>query len=193
LPRLREAAERFPIEVMRHNVALVEGLTGFTGPARRNLDELMGKGLASLPRDITWILGMTAISGMAQLTGDTRAAAAVYQELRPFASQQVVIGTAIVYWGSVAQQLGRLATVLGRWDEAAEHFEAGLESERRLGARVNEAASQVNYGQMLLARGDDRGRSEARARLKEGAALAGELGALYHHERAVTLLDALGS
>ena len=87
--------------------------------------------------------------------------------------------------------LGRLATVLGRFDEAAEHFEVALEGERRLGARVREASTQVAYARMLLARDDGRGRSEARARLKEGAALAGELGAFLHHESAVSVLTGL--
>ena len=99
-----------------------------------------------------------------------------------------MIGTAIAHWGSVGHHLGRLAGVLGRWEEAAEHFEAGLDGERRLGARVSEAASQVAYARMLLARGDDRARLEARARLKEGGALAGEVGAHVHQETAVSLL-----
>jgi DNA-binding winged helix-turn-helix (wHTH) protein/tetratricopeptide (TPR) repeat protein len=191
LPRLREVAELFPIDVMRQNVALVEGLTGFTGPARRILDRLTEATLESVPRNITWGLSMTALSRMAEMTGDARAASAIYEQLLPFENQQVVIGMAIVHWGSVGHELGRLATVLERYDEAAAHFEAGLESERRLGARVREASTQVAYARVLLARGEDHARDEARARLKEGAALAGELGAFQHHQSAVAMLASL--
>lgn len=188
LPELREVAELYPIEVMRHNVALVEGLTGFTGQARRILEELMGRGLTSLPRDITWILSMTAVSRMAEMLDDRGTAAVVYRELMPFVNQHVVVGTAIVYWGSVAAQLGRLATVLGRWEEAAEHFDVALDGEGRMGAVVQQASTQLAYARMLLARGDDAGRSEGRARLKEAAALSGEVGAFLHHADAVALL-----
>jgi DNA-binding winged helix-turn-helix (wHTH) protein/tetratricopeptide (TPR) repeat protein len=191
LPQLRAVAELYPIDPMRHNVALIEGLTGFTGPARRILDEVMEQGLERIPRDITWIISMNALSQMAEMTGDTAAAAAIYDELLPFERQQVVIGTAVAHAGSVGHQLGRLATVLERWEEATDHFESALEGERRLGARVAEASSQVAYARMLLARDDERGRVEARARLKEAAALAGEIGARLHHEAASTLLGRL--
>jgi len=52
--------------------------------------------------------------------------------------------------GSVARSLGLLAAILGRWDEAAAHFEGALIQNQRLGLRVWLAQTQYDYAVMLL-------------------------------------------
>ena len=70
----------------------------------------------------------------------------IYDQLRPFARQHIVIGTAIAYRGSVATPLGRLATLLERWQEAEHCFETALLRERRMGARPFEAGVFLRAG-----------------------------------------------
>ena len=100
----------------------------------------------------------------------------------------MVIGTAIVYRGAVATELGRLAALLGRPDEAERHFETALLRERRMGARPFEAAAQLAWARMLVERGEPCRSEEAARRLQEASSLASELGA-HRIQREVLQLD----
>lgn len=177
LPELRAVSELYPLDAMRLNLALVEAMTGFTGPGRQALDHAVRDGVGGIRRDISWILSLAGLAQLAELLEHRQGAAAVYRELLPFAQQHIVGGTAIVYRGSVAHDLGRLAAVLGRWDEADHHFETALARERRMAARPFEAAVLCSWARMLLARGAGADRDEAQRRLTEARCLARELGA----------------
>ena len=62
--------------------------------------------------------------------------------------------------GSVARDLGLLATLLERFDDAERHFEDALEVNKAIGARPWLAHTQEDYGRLLVERGDEeRGRS----------------------------------
>jgi uncharacterized protein HemY len=79
------------------------------------------------------------------------------------------------YVGSVARYLGVLAMVLGRWDEAAAHFEDALARETRMQARPWLAHTRYDYALMLLARGHAADRDEARDLLQQAFTTAEEL------------------
>jgi DNA-binding winged helix-turn-helix (wHTH) protein/tetratricopeptide (TPR) repeat protein len=187
LPELRSVAELYPIDVMQLNLAFVEGATGFTGPARRVRERVVREGVRKLRRDITWIFSMTTLARLAEILGDAELASVVYPELLPFERQTVVVGTAIVYQGSVAHELGRLAGVLGNWAEAGAHFETALRRERSMGAPPRQAAVLCGWGRMLLARGDAAGHAEARERLAQAAEVAAKVGAVRNHQLALEL------
>lgn len=90
--------------------------------------------------------------------------------------------------GSVSRNLGLLAAVMERWDDAERHFEDALEMNGRIGARPWLAHTEEDYARMLLAR-DGSGDPE-RARVLLEAAVAGyrELGMESRAERASALL-----
>ena len=57
--------------------------------------------------------------------------------------------------GAVSRHLGLVCHVLGRWDEAEEHFRAALDANRAAGAPVLVAHTRRQYSALLRARGDE--------------------------------------
>jgi tetratricopeptide (TPR) repeat protein len=120
--------------------------------AQSLFDELVANDFeALLPRDNEWLVSATVIADVCAYLGDTDCAAKLYDELLPVADQNVV-GLAECARGSVARSLGLLAALLGRHDEAEEHFLAALSANERMGARPWVARTQHEYAQLLLAR-----------------------------------------
>lgn len=137
--------------------------------ARRVFDELVANDFeALLPRDNEWLLGASALADVCAYLGDGDRARKLYDELIPVAELNVV-GLAELGRGSAARSLGVLAALLGRYDEAEQHFQAALAANERMGARPWVARTQHEYAQMLLAR--DAPGDRARAGELLGAAL----------------------
>jgi DNA-binding CsgD family transcriptional regulator len=102
-------------------------------------------------------------------------AALVYPELEPLAGATVMIGHLVSCYGAADRYLGMLATTLGEWERAEEHFERGMELNRRMGAVTWLAHTANEYARLLLRRpGGDRTRAEAL--LGEAAGLAERIG-----------------
>jgi len=76
----------------------------------------------------------------------------LYDLLAPYAGTCIVAGVAGCCIGAADRGLGQLATVLGRFDDAQQHFEAALSFEERLGAPPLVARSRYWMAQMLLRR-----------------------------------------
>lgn len=57
--------------------------------------------------------------------------------------------------GAVARHLGLVGHVLGRWDEAEDHFRVALAANRAAGAPVLVAHTRRHYSALLRARGED--------------------------------------
>jgi len=187
LPELREVAKIYPLQAMRLNVALVEAITGDLAAARQALSVFAESGPGAMRRDITWILCASVLAQLCELCRDKQTAEVVYEMLEPFERHHIVVGTAIVYRGAVATELGRLATLLQRWDEAEHHFANALGRERRMGARPFEAGVQLAWAKLGLAKGDAAGREQAGRRLALAVELAAEVGAHQLHREATGL------
>ena len=107
-------------------------------------------------------------------------AALLYPELEPLTGANVMIGHLVACNGAADRYLGMLATTLGEWDRAQEHFESAIALNRRMGAATWLAHTAYEYARMLHARG---------ARDREGAAaLAGQASALAERIGMPTLL-----
>jgi len=78
--------------------------------------------------------------------------------------------------GCVARNLGRLAALLERWDEAEAHFERAIEVNGRVGARPQLAHCEDAYARMLAARGDPADRDRAVDLMDAARAAYRELG-----------------
>ena len=89
-------------------------------------------------------------------------AALVYPELEPLAGASVMIGHLVTFYGAADRYLGMLATTLGEWDRAEEHFERAIELNQRMGAETWLAHSAYEYARLLLkSRDGDRARAAA--------------------------------
>jgi hypothetical protein len=94
----------------------------------------------------------------------------LYELLAPF-SNQIASGGSILY-GSIAWAPGRLATTLGCYEQAEEHFAAAAHIDERLGAPLFLARTRACWAAALIARGrtDDLDRVQPMLEKAEGAA-----------------------
>src|SRR5712691_13191867 len=115
----------------------------------------------------------------------------LYQLLLPYAGRTVIISNAAACYGALSRYLGALATTLGRWDEAAQHFEDALAMNARMETRPWLAHTQYQYATMLLTRdqsgdpstGSGQASEKARELLRAALITARELGMRALEER----------
>jgi class 3 adenylate cyclase/tetratricopeptide (TPR) repeat protein len=123
------------------------------------VDALAVDGFAAVPYDYLWLYAMCASAEVAVACGQVEHAEVLYWLLLPYAGQlsNYVIGAS---W-SVSTVLGRICTLLGRYEEAEERFRAGLEMDTRLGRAQFAARTQRDWARMLLQRGGEGDRARA--------------------------------
>ena len=154
-------------------VALLAEL-GMEAEARRELSRLVADGLDPF-RESLWLSSLAYLADAAAALGDEEVAALVYPELEPLAGENVMVGHLVSCYGAADRYLGMLAAMLGEWERAEEHFERGMELNRRMGADTWLAHTAYEYARLLLRRpGGDRSRAEAL--LGEAAGLAERIG-----------------
>ena len=107
-------------------------------------------GFSELPFDMTWLQSMSFYSDYAADTGRADAARALYERLSPYAGLVIFVGA--LDKGAVARPLGRLATLLGRYDEAETHLRRALETHERLEAPYWIARTQLDLAELCGAR-----------------------------------------
>jgi len=120
------------------------------------------------------------------LLRDVKSAEMLHRILLPHAKRNVVVVNAAVN-GSVERFLGLLAATLGRYDDAARHFEAAIDFDRRLGARPLLARAQVEYARTLLDRGAPGDRESALKLANQALGVSQELGMKLVTERALAV------
>jgi DNA-binding CsgD family transcriptional regulator len=147
---------------------------GMEPEARRELERVAADGLEPF-RESLWLAALTYLTDASAVLGDEATAAMLYPELEPLAGTNVMIGHGVACTGAADRYLGMLAATLGEWDRADEHFERGMELNRRMGAVTWIAHTAHEHARMLLARGGDE-RDRAAALLGEAATLAERIG-----------------
>jgi hypothetical protein len=180
LPQARREVARLPrfayARVWRSLAAAERGEEA-TATARRLL-QLLADELPERRRDGLWLPGVAATALLAARLQEPAAADRLYQALLPYRAQ-VIAGAMphpVVCFGSASFYLGLLATVTSRWAAAADHFEAAIAANDRLGAGPFLARTRCEYARMLLARGQAGDRRRAAELLDEALAAAGEMG-----------------
>ena len=102
--------------------------------ARRELADFARDDWAALPFDQEWLLGMSLLAETSALLDDSASASTLYVLLSPYAALNVADWPEAMR-GSVSRYLGLLATTMKSWDDAEEHFEAGLAMNAECGFR----------------------------------------------------------
>jgi tetratricopeptide (TPR) repeat protein len=192
-PAVLDLAERYPaLPIWRAGVALLHVSLGRDADAHAEIERLAGGDFADIRRDGNWLTTMTALADVCAALGHSAWSAALYERLLPFAAHTVVVEAMVAYLGPVAYYLGRLATVLRRWDAAAAHFDVAMQMNERFGATLLLAKTQCAYAAMLADAND--GRPDERAHGYAAAALetARRLGAPALLAWATSLLERLG-
>jgi tetratricopeptide (TPR) repeat protein len=119
--------------------------------ARIEFEDLTAENCAALPFDNEWLFSLSFLSEVAFFLGDASRAAILYEKLTPHA-ERVAFGAVEGCGGSISHYLGLLATTMSRFDQAAQHFERGLQQNERMGARPWVAHTQHDLAVVLAKR-----------------------------------------
>jgi class 3 adenylate cyclase/tetratricopeptide (TPR) repeat protein len=149
--------------------------SGDLDAARQELNILIADDCGGIPFDEHWLVAMMFLAEIAARLVSEHCAT-LYRLLGPYPDRNVVVENAVVCYGSSSRPLGLLAAALHRWDEAERHFADALAMNARMGARPWVARTQLNYAQMLLARGGPGDQEKARGLLQEALDAAHKIG-----------------
>lgn len=178
--------ERPRLPVWRAGMVCARLDAGQRERAQTDFEELAADGFAGVPRDLFWLGAMCLLAEACGNLGDRERAAMLYSILEPYAERNAQIGLAVSI-GIVHRFLGRLASVLERWEAAEGHFEAALRRSAEIGAITSLAHIRFEYAQMLLARRGAGDRERAAEHLAEARRIADDLGMLPVANRAAAL------
>jgi len=172
--RIAAAAEQTPeVPAWRCTLAHVYAQLGEADSARDQL-RMLGD-LADLPRDALWLLSMTRLATVAHALDDRGRSQEAYDLLLPYANR-FVVSLSVLCEGSTSRPLGMLATTLGRYDDAALHFDRALDMCAQIRSPPWMAHTACEYARMLRLRGGPGDHARAGAHLATADATAGRLG-----------------
>jgi len=138
------------------------------------LHELTRRDLSDWHVDEEWLFGICLLAETCAILGDTRRAAPLYQLMLPYGSLNAVALPELAL-DSASRPLGILATLLGRFEDAAGHFEEAVQMNESMGARPALAHTQKDHARMLLQRNSQGDRQRAHEYLSQALATYHEL------------------
>jgi tetratricopeptide (TPR) repeat protein len=157
--------------------------------AQELLDEFGAGGFEPMPEPNGWLLTMIHFADVAVACDDHAAAAALYEQLVPYADQ--VGGTGGTPYPPVNHYLGKLATLQRRYEQADAHLAAAAEVAARARAAPVAAATDLAWGTMVLQRGDTGDTERARTHLDSARTIAADRGYADVERRAAEMLERL--
>lgn len=186
-PVFADLAARFPaMPVLRCFRALACWHAGDQVAAQSELTQLCANRAAALTWDQLWLGGVATLAELTILLQERTQAALLYELLLPYAERNVMVGVPNCL-GAVASYLGGLAALLGRREDAIDHFAKGVALNQQLGIRPFLARTQVRYAALLLQNGTAAERAQAHELLTQAQATAEALD-LTALRAAITLL-----
>jgi tetratricopeptide (TPR) repeat protein len=162
----------------RANLAWLHVLQGRVPEAREEFEELLAGGTGRIPIGPSWPATMAILAELCAALDDPDRAEQLREALLPYVGWCAVIPTGLGCVGSLAHFLGLLATVLGDWKEAGDHFRRALATHRRLGSPPLAARTQLEHARMLRILGPSGARSQADELLTAAETTARRLGML---------------
>jgi tetratricopeptide (TPR) repeat protein len=117
-------------------------------------DEFSEFGFDSLPLNETWAIAIQMLSNACVNIGCDSSAHQLYDLSLAGKMHHTIVGYGVMSWGSRARELGNLASLMGRFEEAEEHFELAVTQNRKTGAAPWVAHSQFDYAKMLARQRD---------------------------------------
>jgi class 3 adenylate cyclase/tetratricopeptide (TPR) repeat protein len=185
--RLAEAVQNSDRPVLQAMLALALSETGDNDGARALLDPLVPSlAQLSLPSGL-WFRTVVPAALAATRLADAALALPLYNLLLPY--RDVITGVFLGWSGSASHHLGMLATVLGRFDEAEQHFAAAEATHARIGAPTWLARTRLECARMLLTRRRPGDADRARELLGRALDTARSLGLAKVERDAVALLE----
>jgi tetratricopeptide (TPR) repeat protein len=150
-PLLSGTSSEIPqLPVVRMAIALLYARTNRVAQARVEFEYLAADDFAMIPEDWNWLGSLAHLAEVCVRIGDLERAPILHRLLAPFAGRSATLGYGDVYYNSVSHYLGLISSVLGESDRARREFESSLRFNRRIGAGVALAYTQVAYADTLL-------------------------------------------
>ena len=173
---IKDNAHEFPSPLM-HGAVLARLYAGTqqTEAAATLLHELTRRDLSDWHVDEEWLTSICLLAETCAILDDAESAGPLYELLMPYGSQNAVALPELAL-DSVSRPLGILATVQGRFEDAARHFQEALRMNERMGARPWVAHTQEDLARMLLRRNAQGDREQAKELLSRAQATYHELG-----------------
>ncbi len=140
-----------------------------------------------MPKDATFLIAIACLCEACTLLRNPEWTATIYRMAEPYGGR--FVGIDFIFFFPLSALLGRLATSLSRWDEAAKHFEQALEICTRNELRPLRAMVQYLYAVMLVRKGGPDDLARAALMLTEVLAVAAELGMPPLVERATAIKE----
>jgi class 3 adenylate cyclase/tetratricopeptide (TPR) repeat protein/ABC-type transport system involved in cytochrome c biogenesis ATPase subunit len=167
--------ENSEVTAWRPGFALMATDLGFEQVARKAFNDLAAGGLA-FPRDGKRSITLCYLAEVCVRLRDSDRAPRLYELLSPYRDLALVVPVATACFGAVGRYLGMLATLLGDWSSAEDHFRNALQLDEHLQAWPWLAHTKYEFAQGLSARGGPGDRGRAETLLAEANAIAERLG-----------------
>ena len=168
--------------------AIACAVSGRRDEATAVLEAGQASGFARVTQDLFWLTTIVGYAVLAIELDDRAAAAELLPLLEPYASQVAFNGA--TSQGPVAAYLGRLASMLDRFDEADRHLRVALATTEAFGWEYHRASTLVCLAEARLRRtGAPDG--EATALLDEAQRICDDLGIGWWADRITTLRRAV--
>ena len=167
---LRAAQEQNPLPAYTGALALLYCYLGRDDDARKILEDFSEDDLRQIPRDWTFVSAICMFISTVRQLADKDRARVLYELLLPYRNQHIVIGDAVLYFGSAVYNLGLAAATMGDLDEAETLLKEAIEAERRCRARPYLARSQYEYAAVLVERSDPADQEKALELVNEALA-----------------------
>jgi class 3 adenylate cyclase/tetratricopeptide (TPR) repeat protein len=175
-PLLKHFIDENPRDaVWRPGLALIASDLGFKDAARKAFSDLAAAGFA-FPIDSKRNITLSYLAEVCVRIGDADRAEQLYDLLLPYRDLAMVVPTTTVCCGANARYLGMLASAIGDWAAADEHFVLALDMDERLRAWPWLAHTKHEFALMLRARGRAADRRKADKLLAEALASAERIG-----------------
>jgi DNA-binding CsgD family transcriptional regulator len=164
---------------------------GHLTAARHDYAALIVDELSSIPLNQHWYGTVAMLAEAAVAFDDAQNSARLFAMLEPYAARLVYDGSLAVCHGPIALYLGRLAGMLGRWEEAEQRFAQALATCEGLGLRPYVARTLMAQAEMLARRDGPGDRATARDRAQRAVEVAEAIGMLGLLPQATSLRDRL--
>jgi class 3 adenylate cyclase len=134
----------------------------------------LAEDFGAIPRDWNWSWAMFIWADVCARLGCSDRAEEIFELMAPFSGLLAVTGPHAA--GSIDWALGRLATTLGGYGRAEQHFAAAAELETQLGAPLLLARTKAGWARALVASGAPEDFERSRQMLAEAESTAAHLG-----------------
>ncbi len=161
--------------------------------AAAQLDLVAARDFEDLPRDGSFIVVLSGLAQVCYFLKDRARAEKLYPMLLPYAGRMIMSGNSAVAFGWISRPLGLLSAALGRWEEAAAHYEVAIRKNAEADAPSFVAGARVELAETLLEREAPGDRENARAQLVlalTGAAAIGARGIVARAEQVLRRWEA---